>query len=142
MNIPEIKALAAYLRDLPPEKFDMSNYFNECGTAACLAGWQYARHHQMLRYRDDDDFFWNGISRFQLGEFYTTSSAIVDFAQTSLGLDWDVAHSLFQPKGFYNNEADGASYTPLRAAAVLENLVTENLVQWDHYDEQGKRVKS
>lgn len=117
MNRENLKALRDLIASQPPERLDMTNYYSEngaepdilhnCGTAACIAGWE--------GFRTD----WVGLhNRFESDQ------------AESLDLTPRQAEALFTPSGFYIDEA----YTHADALHALDSLIyaeaDDALPQW------------
>lgn len=115
--------LRDFLRELPPERFDMTDFLrwqrggsataeevsNHCGTAACIAGWAHVK-------------------------FDPTNTSYCysdDVAQPLLGLSDDAAEALFYPAGTEMSDGQsGYMATPTQAANVLDHLIQTGEVDW------------
>lgn len=111
--------LRDFLETLPPEKFTMRRYFtgpggvtivpssfNECGTAACIAGWA------ILQFGDDDRKSHRSV------------------AGGLLGLSDEQAIALFDPEGNDGTEAALNHFTRARAVAVLDHYLETGKIDW------------
>ncbi len=125
MNRENLSTLIAALEKLPPERFDMSNWFSDphthdiriaernalgattpeaCGTAGCIAGW-----YNIVRGADG----WNGAF----------------FESAWLGLGRGGAHSLFEP----DDVSERWCYPLARALDVLGHLRETGEVDWEKF---------
>ena len=104
-NTPDFQAIDA---------FSMAQFYYECGTPACIAGWA--------------DFLWSAD---HTDDFHTGERA-----RDILGLEEDLSHELFEPAFVYGEVDIGAFdyekefISPERAAAVLRNLANTGVVDW------------
>lgn len=138
MNAERLEKLAAFLDNLPPEKFDFATIMeieglpplealaagsHRCGTVGCAIGWCPAAF--------PDVFEWNGyevrlIEKTQEDgeEFYKWNfDAACKFFELSPG----VADFLFMPGGgFYSNTVYGNA-TPADVAAHIRRFIKEGI---------------
>jgi hypothetical protein len=99
--------LRDFLRDLPPEKFNMHRY--ECGTAACIAGW--AGRLFVANYdRGHGDPCW--------------------VSGSALGISYHQAVDLFLPRGGSAPGFRCYDATPKRASKVVGHLIETGEVDW------------
>lgn len=111
--------LRDFLRELPPERFDLRWMYSRngqdswsaertaaknhsCGSAACIAGWTHF-----------------------LFEPDTTETGS-NFARDVLGLEWGAANELFTPRGYLARP----SPTPAQAANVLDHYLATGEINW------------
>lgn len=109
MNTERILHIADLIEKLEPQQFDMNEWANSCGTVACIAGWTY------LTYAD---------------EVIPGSAGTV--AAEILGLDEEVANSLFVPTDEDGLDAMYEDITPAHAAQTLRKLAETGEVDWSH----------
>lgn len=114
--------LRDFLRELPPERFDMASLYSKhgrdtymhgngeaisyvkgCGTAACIAGWTIAVFAPKVRVREG-----------------------APIAEDLLGLTDLQGNDLFLPSGF--TQQDFA--TPAQAANVLDHYLATGKIDW------------
>jgi hypothetical protein len=110
----EIGGLIEYLKSLPPERFDQTQW---CGTAYCLAGHQVERHG------------WK-----QSGPWYPAlvekdgkDQRVSQIAKETLGLTWKEAATLFDKRGagwIYQKEFAAAQSQADKLAVAIKELET------------------
>ncbi len=144
MNVDRINQLADYL-DTDPDGFRMCQYYNACGTPACIAGhtsfifkdearWEVTIPKILHMVEGDNLEYVLALESLDNGESIVRENHYF-VAQLLLDLDPDSAHDLFIPmtsQGDYsvtNKDADNY-ITSRHAAAVLRHLAKTGKVDW------------
>lgn len=118
--------LRDFLETLPPERFDMSNYYivtltgnvpahwferptevvaADCGTSACICGWASVLRAPKEPFSEDKTAKW-------------------------LGLNGHEAHALFYPPGYSRDVKEYRPYTRTQAVAVLDHYLATGKIDW------------
>jgi hypothetical protein len=107
VNVAECLALADFLEKLPINRFNYNTWgIADCGTTACIAGWQIMRSGRKLNYNVDE------------------------MAAADLGLDEQQADTLFNGSTFNLCGIARSAITPIHAARVLRHLAATGEVDW------------
>ncbi len=138
--------LAAFLRELPRQKFDFGTFFEQgdkaplealaagahrCGTVGCAIGWMPAIWPKLVRWStetryDNDDLSYQvaGVPELRDGSangFY--------LAQVFFGIGYIAAHVLFDPEwsyGYSTKNPLSSNATPKQVAKHIERYVKRN----------------
>lgn len=121
MNVDNMNKLADFLDALPPDRFDMADYWHEhkCRTVGCIAGW--AVH--LLGTEDDRDSLYLELK----GEETGSEFSIPDRAAELLGLTAPTWWHLFTPNNSGGWLTSGEPYAagPQDAARELRVRVAK-----------------